>query len=296
MKKKLLLAGAFCAAASMAQAAPTLYEFYLFRADGAVHTIANADVDSITFERADTEGNPTEAFATQVIHLKDGTKLRTAFANISDVCLADPVSQPADSVVDLGLSVGWRACNIGGTTAADYGDLVGWGAPTGKHHEQYHTSNYGAYNRNKNTCLEYYGGITPPDDISGTEYDIARTQLGGEWRMPTLAEMTELKDKTKSLWMTYRGAEGVLLEGPSGARIFMPAAGRRRGETMVSQPDEFGGYWTSGWYGTSDSTSATKGEMAWSFNFGIQQGQGFMTIVSSYRYTGSSVRPVKDLK
>ena len=88
----------------------------------------------------------------------------------------------------------------------------------------------------------------------------------------------------------------MLLEGPSGARIFMPAAGRRRGETMVSQPDEFGGYWTSGWYGTSDSTSATKGEMAWSFNFGIQQGQGFMTIVSSYRYTGSSVRPVKDLK
>ena len=234
MKKKLLLAGAFCAAASMAQAAPTLYEFYLFRADGAVHTIANADVDSITFERADTEGNPTEAFATQVIHLKDGTKLRTAFANISDVCLADPVSQPADSVVDLGLSVGWRTCNIGATTTADYGDLVGWGDPTGKHHEQYHTSNYGAYNRNKNTCLEYYGGITPPDDISGTEYDIARTQLGGEWRMPTLAEMTELKDKTKSLWMTYRGAEGVLLEGPSGARIFMPAAGRRRGETMES--------------------------------------------------------------
>lgn len=297
MKKQLLFGALLCAGSLAMQGAQTQYEFYVFRTDGAVHTIANASVDSITFEKKDMSGSPTELYTTQVIHMKTGEKLRLNLSDIEITYVSDPMTQPEDSTVDLGLSVGWRTCNLGAPATADYGDLVGWGDPTGKHHEQYHNPSFGSYNANKNSCLEYYGGITPPDDISGTELDIASVQLGGDWRMPTYDEMAELREKTTSRWMTYRGAEGIRLVGPNGNSIFLPAGGRRRGESMTSAANEFGGYWTSAWYGNyTGSTSAIKGEMAWGLNFGIQMGKGFMTIASSYRYSGMCIRPVKSLK
>lgn len=268
------------------------YEFYVVQADGNILTLANAEVDHISFSKTDPDtGIPGDRFVCQEIHMKNGETVRYRFGDMREVVLTDMITD-TDTVVDLGLSVLWRTRNLGALGAADYGDLVGWGDPTGSHHEQYHTSSYGAYLANKTTCLGFYGGVTPPDHISATDLDIAYAKTGGAWRLPTLEETQELIDKCDWIWMRYRGAEGVKVTGPNGNSIFLPAGGMRRGEKMTSAIDSFGGYWTGDWYGTSTSTSSTKGEMGWALSFGIMASGGYYKPNAYYRYSGLSIRPV----
>lgn len=98
--------------------------------------------------------------------------------------------------VDLGLPSGikWASKNLGATNIYDY---VGF-----------------SYNE------------IPSDytlmDFSGTEYDIATTQLGGTWRTPTLNECQELYDNTVHNKTYYNGVEGCLYVGKNGNSIFLP--------------------------------------------------------------------------
>ena len=71
--------------------------------------------------------------------------------------------------VDLGLSVLWADCNVGGTTDAPTGELYGWGDASGLKTSQ-----------NVNDYLDYKGGLylSTPKDISGTMYDIASQKMG----------------------------------------------------------------------------------------------------------------------
>ncbi len=57
--------------------------------------------------------------------------------------------------------------NLGASTPEEYGNLYYWGDSTG-------TASSGP------TSINIYDF----DDICGSEYDIARTQLGKYWRMP----------------------------------------------------------------------------------------------------------------
>lgn len=284
--KKIILSICAAAAISALAADNNAYEFYIQKADGNILTIQNSAVDHIEFAKSDGSDN----WDSHLIVFKDGTKTSIPFADVTEVVLTDFITD-ADSVVDLGLSTLWATANIGALSSADYGDLVGWGDPSGAHKEQYHTSSYGSYLANKNTCLGFYGGVEPPEQISGTDLDVARAKLGPDWALPTLKEMNELIEKCKWQWMEYRGAQGVRVTGPSGASLFLPAGGMRRGNNMTSQINDFGGYWTGDWYGTSSSTSSTKGEMSYALSFGITAG-GFYKINPYYRYSGCSVRPV----
>ena len=288
--KKIYLPLLMGAAALLASAASDDYEFYVVLADGNITTINNNEVDSITFARTDAKGNPTEGFGCQLLHRRDGTVERLAIDGFKEVVISDIITD-TDSVVDLGLSVRWRTRNLGAPTSADYGDLVGWGDPTGTHHEQYHTSSYGSHLSNKNTCLGYYGGVNAPDSISGSDIDIATVKLGKDWQMPSYAQAQELIDSCQWMWMKYRGAEGVRVTGPNGNSLFLPAAGMRRGEKMTSKPDDYGGYWTGRWYGNSPSTASNKGEMSYALTFGITGG-GFYKMNAVYRYSGLCIRPV----
>ena len=288
--KQFLLSLLICVAAV---AAAQDYEFYVVQADGNILTIANADVDHIEFSKTDPVTNETGTrFVCQEIYMKNGDVVRYPFTGMREVVFSGIITE-TDSVTDLGLSVDWASKNLGAYGTADYGDLIGWGDVTGSHHEQYHTSSYGAYMANKNTVLGFYGGVTPPDQISDTDLDIAKKNLGNGWRLPTLAEAQELIDRCDWMWMKYRGAEGVKITGPNGNSIFLPAGGMRRGEKMTSAIDSFGGYWTGDWYGTSDSTSSTKGEMGWALAFGITANGGYYKPNAYYRYSGLSIRPVR---
>lgn len=95
--------------------------------------------------------------------------------------LSKNIKEP--EAIDLGLSVKWASCNLGGLAPCDAGIMAVWGDPTGTVLE--------------NADYEYCGGKNVPYNISGTELDIAKAMLGGNWRLPTAEEVQELKDKCK---------------------------------------------------------------------------------------------------
>lgn len=110
--------------------------------------------------------------------------------------------------------------------------------------------------------------------------DVVKVKCGGNWRMPTLKEFNELKEKCTWTWDTWYGVKGYRIKGPSGATIFLPAAGRRNGSNLEGKGVE-GYYWTSTLY-TSDPGYA----------YAMYFTSGSHTCGISYRYGGRCIRPV----
>ncbi len=133
--------------------------------------------------------------------------------------------------VDLGLSVKWATCNVGASSASDWGNYYAWGETTTK--TEY---NYGE-------CATWQKNL---GDISGdSRYDAARRNWGGSWRMPTKAECQELVDNCTWTWTTQGGHNGYRVTSKkNGNSVFLPAAGYRNGSSLYGQ-GESGYYWSS---------------------------------------------------
>lgn len=135
--------------------------------------------------------------------------------------------------VDLGLSVKWATCNVGALSPSDYGNYYAWGETTTK--STYKEGNCKTYNKNI-------------DDISGNpKYDAARANWGGSWRLPTKAEMEELKKECTWEWTCQGGHNGYKVTSKTnGNSIFLPAAGCRvKSKSLLYRAGEFGYYWSS---------------------------------------------------
>lgn len=152
--------------------------------------------------------------------------------------------------VDLGLSVKWAACNLGASKPYEYGNYFAWGETTPK--KTYTFASYKFYKDkngngtafNKNIDVEPGEFISLGKDISGTQYDAARTKWGGKWRMPTKDEWQELIDNTSYQWINEGQVVGLKITGPNGNSIFLPACGFYR-EGKVYLPVTDGKYWSS---------------------------------------------------
>ena len=130
--------------------------------------------------------------------------------------------------VDLGLSVKWATCNVGATSPEDYGNYYAWGETMTK-------SNYDNSVTNGKKMSK----------ISGkTQYDAARANWGGTWRLPTDAELEELKNKCTWTLTIQNGIKGYNITGINGNSIFLPAAGYRS-ESSLNGDGDFGHYWSS---------------------------------------------------
>ena len=182
-------------------------------------------------------------------------------------------SNSAGKEVDLGLSVNWAECNLGASSPEEYGDHYAWGETSPKSGD-YTQDNYRYHNDISNS----YANIG--SNISGTQYDAARVNWGGSWRMPTKAEFEELKNRCTWKWTTYKGINGMKVTGPNGNSIFLPAAGYR--DDTLNYRDSLGRYW-------SGSLSESNSEYAWIFIF-VSDGSSF---TANSREFGHSVRPVK---
>ena len=169
--------------------------------------------------------------------------------------------------VDLGLSVKWAACNVGASSPEDYGNYYAWGETATK--AEYTQANSKTYGKDIG-------------DISGNpQYDAARANWGGTWRLPTNAEFDELRNKCKWEWTTQGGKEGYRVIGPNGNSVFLPAAGWRSGSSL-SYADTNGVYWSSSPSSSTDS--------AYSLYFY----SGNRSTHWLYRYYGFPVRPVSE--
>ena len=130
--------------------------------------------------------------------------------------------------VDLGLSVDWAVVNIGANTLVDYGDYFAWGEVSARE------------NYNDSVTFE-----VPMLDIAGNpRYDAATANWGGAWRMPTSAEIEELITHCSWEWTSIDDVKCVLVTGPNGNSIFLPAAGYCT-TTVTNDIGKCGYYWSS---------------------------------------------------
>ena len=135
--------------------------------------------------------------------------------------------------VNLGLSIEWAGWNIGANAPEQLGGLYGWADPTGDL---------------TSTNFDDYPAATPPTNICGSQYDIATAKWGGQWRMPTVEEANELAEKCEWKWIEYKSVPGILVTGPNGNSIFLPAAASRTGNEVSNQVGQRGCYWTGSLY------------------------------------------------
>lgn len=148
--------------------------------------------------------------------------------------------------VDLGLSVKWATMNVGAFYSEDYGDYFAWGETEPK--DFYAWSTYKWSNGSFDTQTKYctnsvYGTVDNKTELELSD-DAARANWKGVWRMPTLKEQDELREKCTWKWTIQNGTYGYTVTGPNGNSIFLPAAGYR-GDVSVYDEGTGGFYWTS---------------------------------------------------
>ncbi|MCD7721081.1 MAG: protein kinase [Prevotellaceae bacterium] len=132
--------------------------------------------------------------------------------------------------VDLGLSVKWATCNVGASSPEEYGDYYAWGETSTK-------SDYSS-----STCKTWEVSMS---SIAGDpNYDAARANWRGTWRLPTKSEIDELKDECEWRYIKKNGHEGYKVTGPNGNSIFLPAAGHCLWTSLYWDGDH-GYYWSA---------------------------------------------------
>lgn len=185
--------------------------------------------------------------------------------------------------VDLGLPSGtlWATMNVGASAPEEYGDYYAWGEVEPK--TTYTAGNYfDSVNGSSSNFKKYHnaGGATELELVD----DAAYRNWGEGWRIPNSDQIEELFNSkyTTTEWATQNGKNGRLITSKSnGATIFLPAAGARFGDNLMSA-SYVGWYWSSS-LGTLNSYNA---EYLY-FNENSIRGE-YME-----RRVGRSVRPVR---
>ncbi len=247
-----------------------------FKPGSAVTVVATAD-DEYEFVGWFVNGDETpvssEAIYTFIVS-EDLTLIAKFFRRFID----------GHEVVDLGLSVKWAACNVGATSPEGYGDYFSWGETTGKN--DYSWSTYKYCNGSSYTLTKYctHGGYGAVDNKTSLELadDAAHVNWGGSWRMPTLAELDELRTDCVWTWTTQSGVNGYRVTGPNGNTIFLPAAGYCSGTEVDNR-----GYSGSCW---SSSLEGGFGYNAYYLYF--QSNSKHRNF--DFRYCGRTIRPVTE--
>lgn len=183
----------------------------------------------------------------------------------------NPIPDPYNghAYVDLGLPSGtlWATMNVGALSETDYGNYYQYG----KGAAQYAATSGDGF---------VYRGI---EDPLATSADTAAQEWGGDWHMPTRAQMQELFANTTYQWVTdYEGSgiNGGLFTAQNGNSVFFPA----------------GGLWLNGsqsdvgvcgycWGSSPDGSVSGRG-------CGLYFGSGDKDVFDTFRDGGFSVRPV----
>ena len=152
--------------------------------------------------------------------------------------------------VDLGLSSGtmWATCNVGASSPEQYGGYYAWGEIATKSDYSWATytrlSNGTSSTLTKyNTSASYgYNGFTDGKTELEPVDDVAYVTWGTHWRVPSQEQWSELGTCSKKR-TTLNGISVVQFTGPSGASIFLPAAGLKE-NTSSSSVGSSAYYWT----------------------------------------------------
>jgi len=161
-------------------------------------------------------------------------------------------AQSKHQYVDLGLSVKWATCNIGADKPEDHGEYFSWGETDNKRINNWET--YRFTEGDKNVISKYcsnfqYGWHELADSLSALEPDddVAHKKWGGNWRIPTKAQMKELIDNCTWTWTTRNEINGYLVTGKkpgyTNRSIFIPVTGTYD-DGKIFNPHKQGSYWS----------------------------------------------------
>ena len=154
----------------------------------------------------------------------------------------------------------WATTNIGAENPEDYGYYFWWGDTVGYKWENnnwvasdgsnsnfsFTESNTPTYGKD-NLTLQSEGWITS-DGVLVPEHDAAHAHWGGDWRMPTDQEISDLNNNCDWTWTTQNGVNGYVVRGRgdySANSIFLPCAGYGYGTSLTSAAGSYGYYWSS---------------------------------------------------
>lgn len=195
-------------------------------------------------------------------------------------CLNMPAKEVKDpynghAYIDLGLPSGlkWATMNVGATTPEGYGDYFAWGETSSK--DDYSWSTYFDSNDGENFTKYYNGGGKTTLE---PENDAAHVNWGGNWRMPTYAELDELKTKCTWTPTTLNNISGFEVKGSNDNTIFLPVAGCYNGSSLYNVISI---YWSSSLYESLSKAAC-----------GLRFSSGSVDWGNFDRYYGVSVRPV----
>ena len=168
--------------------------------------------------------------------------------------------------VDLGLPSGtkWATMNVGASSETDYGNYYQYG----KGAAQYATT----------SSDSIYRGT---DDPLAASADTAVQVWGGQWHMPTRAQIEELIANTTYKWETnYKGStiNGGTFTA-NNAVLFLPAAGYWNGGERYSVGGGY--YWGSSPYGSGNAYYLSISDFGNGVTYSLRKG-------------GYPVRPVID--
>ena len=201
--------------------------------------------------------------------------------------------------VDLGLPSGlkWAKCNVGAKKETDYGDYFMWGSAKSNTKT---TCNWmkNPFNNGLDSCDEEYFNAHKSEwlddnDNLKSEYDAARTNMGGDWRMPTKDDFQELLDNTDSEWVHDYNGTGVggrkFTSKTNGNSIFFPICGYYDNGGVYLR--ESYSSTSSGSYWSSSRRESDFSDEALSLHFNL----GYVNSYSScpHKY-GFCIRPVMD--
>ena len=144
--------------------------------------------------------------------------------------------------VDLGLPSGlkWAARNVGAANPENDGEYFAWGETVLKSAYSWSTYKFGT------SASGPFSKYAPGDNktVLDLEDDAAHVNMGGNWRMPTKEEWTELIDNCTWTDKTVNIVRGKLVTGPNGNSIFLPFAGYID-DTYICEMLSAGYYWSS---------------------------------------------------
>lgn len=189
--------------------------------------------------------------------------------------------------VDLGLPSGtlWATMNVGADNPEDYGDYFAWGETTGYSSDTsdgyvFDWTSYKWCNGSRTSITKYctdssYGTVDNKTELD-LEDDAANVLWGGDWRIPSNAQIEELCNiaYTTTTSTTTNGVSGVLITSKSnGKSIFLPSAGFRYNGLMSN--GSFGFYTTRSLYSESDKTYVINTFMGYAFPSNDLRSLGF---------------------
>ena len=152
-----------------------------------------------------------------------------------------PGYDPANYYVDLGLPSGtqWATRNVGAIKPEDMGNYYSWAEIAPKETYTWHEYIWNNSESSTISITKYNGEdnlteMLPEDDAACVNYPEGRT--------PSREQAEELVANCTWEWTQLNGVNGIMLTGPNGNTMFLPAAGyQMQGESGVGAQ---GNYWT----------------------------------------------------